>query len=123
MLDQRTATLLNHVNALCADGTYKIIEQEELLSCFPAKMGMDGESLSKTVSYLQENGYLDVKYAQDGTYCLCPLPEGRMYVERARAAKSDVSRRRRDIVLMTAIGAFIGAFAGSLIAWLISTLL
>lgn len=123
MLDERTAALLNHINTLCADGTYQIVEQEELLSCFSAKIGMDEESLAKTVSYLQENGYLDVKYAQDGTYCLCPLPEGRMYVERARAAKSDVSRRRRDIVLMTAIGAFIGAFVGSLTAWLISTLL
>lgn len=123
MLDERTAVLLNHINTLCADGTYQIVEQEELLSCFSAKIGMDEESLAKTVSYLQENGYLDVKYAQDGTYCLCPLPEGRMYVERARAAKSDVSRRRRDIVLMTAIGAFIGAFVGSLTAWLISTLL
>ncbi len=123
MLDYRTATLLRFVNERCKEGKYEIVESDELLSCFPPKAGMDDENLKKTVNFLAEQGYLDIKYAEDGVYCLCPLPEGRLYAERVQSAKSDGKRRRRDMVLTTAIGAFVGAFVGSLVAVLIASLI
>ena len=46
-----------------------------------------------------------------------------MYFENARQVKSDSFRRRRDIVLMTALGAFVGAFVGSVAVWLLITYL
>ncbi len=122
MLDVRTATLLRHVNTLCAAGKYEVIEEDELLSCFSPKTEMDKESLAKTVEYLTERKFIDVKYAENGVYCLCPLPEGRLYAERVQTAKSDGKRRRRDMVCTTAIGAFVGAFLGSLVAVFIASL-
>ncbi len=122
MLDERTATLLHRVNELCREGKYEIIEEGELLSGFAPRAGMDTDNLKKTVEFLAERGYIDVKYAENGTYCMCPLPDGRQYSERVRAQRSDVLRRRRDMVLTTALGAFVGGFLGSLLAWLVSAL-
>lgn len=123
MLDKRTTVLLDKINDLCREGSYKIVDEEELVSCFPARFQTDADGLRHMLDYLSDHRYVDIKYAEDGVYCLCPLPEGRMYSENAHQARSDVLRRRRDIVLMTVIGAFVGAFAGSLVAWLISAIL
>ncbi len=123
MLDKRTATLLHEINVICSGGKYEIVEEGELLSCFPTKEGMDKDSLKKTVDYLAERGYVDVKYAEGGVYCLCPLPEGRLYSERTKTAKTDGARRRWETVLVTAIGAFVGGLVGSLTAYLITTFL
>lgn len=121
MLDKRTVVLLNKINELSSEGSYKIVDEEELLSCFPAKMKVDAEGLRQILSYLKNHRYIDLKYAEEGVYCVCPLPEGRMYFENAKQVKSDSFRRRRDTVLMTAIGAFVGAFVGSVAVWLLIT--
>lgn len=123
MLDKRTTALLDKINELCSEGSYKIVETEELLSCFPPKAKMDAEGLGHCLDYLSDRNYIDVKYADDGVYCLCPLPEGRTYFENARQARSDLLRRRRDTLVTTFFGAFFGGFAGALVAWLVSSLL
>jgi hypothetical protein len=123
MLDKRTTVLLDKINELCAEGSYKIVETEELLHCFPQKAKVDAEGLRHSLNYLRDHKYIDIKYAENGVYCLCPLPEGRMYFENAREAKTDVFRRRRDTVALSVIGAFFGGFLGSMIAWLIYALL
>lgn len=121
MLDKRTGLLLNKINELCAEGSFKIVEEADLLSCFPAKTGTDAEGVRQMLLYLKEHKLIDMKYAEEGVYCLCPLPEGRLYFESARQTKKDSFRRRRDIVLMTALGAFVGAFVGSIAVWLLIT--
>lgn len=123
MLDKRTSVLLNGINELCTEGSFKIVEEQELVSLFPKKYAMDGDGVRRMLVYLKDNRYIELKYADEGVYCLCPLPEGRLYFERAREQRSDTFRRRRDIVLMTAIGAFAGAFLGGIAAWLLVSLL
>ena len=123
MLDKRTSFLLGKINELCAEGSYKIVEKEELLSCFPERLHVDDEGLKQMMNYLQEHSYIDIRYAEDGVYCVCPLPEGRLYFENVREEKGKTGRNRRDIVLLTVIGAFLGAFLGSVCVWLITTLL
>ena len=122
-MDKRTTYLLNKINELCSEGSYKIVESDELLSCFPEKLKMDGDGLGQCLTYLKEHRLIDVKYAEEGVFCLCPLPEGRTYFESVKEKKSDAFRRRRDIVLMTALGAFVGAFVGSICVWLLITYL
>lgn len=121
MLDKRTGLLLKKILEVCAEGTYKIVEEEELLGCFPARLGVDEDALSQMMTYLEEHKYIDIRYAEEGVYCVCVLPEGRMYAENAREARSSALRRRRDTVLLTVVGAFLGAFAGAIIAWVFIT--
>ncbi len=122
MLDVRSSRLLNRINTLCTGG-YKIVEESELLSCFPVSAGVGGEELQRMIAYLEERGYIDVKYADGGQYCLCPLPDGRLYFETAREERTDLKRRRREMLLMTAAGAFFGAFLGALLVLLIARFL
>lgn len=113
MLDKRTSLLLAKINELCAEGGFKIVEEEELLSCFPEKYGVTEEELSSMVKFLSDHRYIDVRYAEADVYCLCPLPEGRMYFENVHEANVGSARRRRDTVLFTFLGAFFGALLGS----------
>ena len=120
MLDERTGVLLNKINELCGESGYKIAEEGELLSCFPSYMKADSGELKRNLLYLEERRYIDVKYAEDGVYCLCPLPEGRLYFETAREKRYEGARRRRELFLTTALGAFLGAVLGSLLVLLLS---
>lgn len=118
MLDKRTGALLFRINALCKEGGYKIVEEKELLSCFP--QSEDGESLAHTLSYLKERGYIDIRYAEDGVYCLTPLPDGRLYFETALRERSDDLRRKRSAFFLTLLGAFLGSLAGALLVWAVA---
>lgn len=121
MLDRRTTLVLNKINQLCSGGSFEVVEQEELLSCFPETCKTDAEGLRHILSYLEENGYIDMQYAEEGLFCVCPLPAGRTYFENVRQARSDSFRRRRELFLLSATGAFIGALVGVVVAWLFIT--
>ncbi len=120
MLDERTGILLNKINELCGESGYKIAEESELLSCFPPSYKADSGELKRNLRYLEERRYIDVQYAEEGVYCLCPLPEGRLYFENAREKRYEGARRRRENFLTTALGAFLGGLVGSLLVLLIS---
>ncbi len=120
MLDERTSALLEKINELCGESGYKIAEESELLSCFPETIKADKEELKRILNYLEERRYIDVKFAEEGVYCLCPLPEGRIYFEKLREARSEGARRRRENFLVALLGAFLGAFSGALLAILLS---
>ncbi len=118
MLDERTGILLEKINETCSDGGSKIVEEGELLSCFPETAKIGREELSRILGYLEERRYIDVKYADEGVYCLCPLPEGRLYSEQARQRRLETRSRRREIFLFSLSGAFFGALMGAFIVLL-----
>lgn len=118
-MDKRTNCLLKKINESCEEGSYRILEEAELLECFPSKLKMDQAGLKHCIDYLKAHGYIDIKYEEAGVYCVCPLPEGRGYFEFAKEAKTENFSRRRETVLLAAAGAFVGAFLGSLIVGLI----
>lgn len=118
MLDGRTSALLEKINELCGGGGFKIAEEGELLSCFSEEISQ--EQLKQMLSYLAERRYIDVKYAEEGVYCLCPLPEGRLYFETLKEKRREGARRRADAVLTSALGGFLGALVGSLVAFVIA---
>ena len=107
MLDRRTGTLLQKLNALCQSAAFCIVEEEELLF-----EGEDGESIRGMLGFLEDRGYLQLRYAQGGEYCVRMLPEGRLYSERAAAEKrEDLRRSRRE-----ALCAFLGALGGGILS-------
>ncbi len=113
MLDKRTHLLLSRIAELCDGGSYKVVEEKELLACFPPKLKTDGEGLVHMLRFLSEHGYIDIRYAEEGVYCLSPLPEGRMYDERMRRERTENRKRRLYLFMFTLLGAFAGAFAGA----------
>lgn len=118
MLDKRTSALLLKINAICQTGSFQIVEESELLACFPEKTAMDTDGLRRILSYLKERGYIDIRYAEEGIYCLCPLPDGRLYFENALRERSDDVKRYRNIFAFTVLGAFLGSLIGAFLALL-----
>lgn len=108
--------MLSRIVELCSDGSYKVVEEKELLSCFPPKLKTDGEGLAHILRFLREHDYIDVRYAEEGVYCLSPLPEGRMYDERTRRERGETRKKRLYLFVFTLLGAFAGAFAGACLA-------
>lgn len=115
MLDRETSLLLEKIVSSCAGGGYKIIDETDLGSC-----ALSGGDVRGMLDFLQDNRYVDVRYAEEGVYCVRPLPEGKMYFERVRKEREENRRRRRDTALFSALGAFIGGLLGALVATLIA---
>lgn len=122
MLDKRSSALLFKINTICSAGSYQIVEEGELLSCFPAKFGMGAEGLQRILSYLEERGFIEIKYADGGVYCISPLPDGRLYFENVLSERSEGARKKRNLFVLTVIGAFLGSFMGAAIACLLFSL-
>lgn len=116
MLDERESALLKTINGLCGEGGFKIAEAGDLLAAFPPSWGVERAQLDRLVRALESRRYIDVKYAEDGVYCLCPLPEGRRYFEEASAARREGELGRRENFFMAALGGFLGGLIGALLA-------
>ena len=116
MLDRRTETLLKKLNERCTGNAFCMVEEGELLS-----EGEDGESLKGMLSVLEDGGYLQLRYAEEGEYCVRILPEGRLYFERAAAQKYEEVLRGRRETLHAFFGALIGGIlSGGLVALVVA---
>lgn len=104
-LDERTGALLERLETLCAGGGYHIFEEADLAPYFSA------EEVGETLSYLADCRCIELRYAEEGTYCLRMLPAGRVHAAYARERARESAVRIRN----TAIAAFLGALAGSLL--------
>lgn len=115
MLDERTSFLLSAVNECCGNGSYKIIEESDLLACFPAAMKTDAAGLKAMLDYLEDHKYIEVGYAGEGEYCVRPMPEGRLYFERIKSEKRERLIRRIEAFLLALAGGFFGALIALLL--------
>jgi len=116
MLDRRTSAILTKVNELCGDGGYTIVEKGELVAPFAKEQAPSDEELSRILGYLKAQGYVDLRYAEEGVYCVCPLPEGRRYFEQAQNERRENRRHMRNVMILSALSALIGSFLGALAA-------
>ena len=69
MLDKLTASVLAAVNAE-TDGTYKVLEEEELLAELPPRVKTDAAGLANALRYLSERGDIDGRDSEKGTECV-----------------------------------------------------
>lgn len=111
MLDKLTAAVLGTVNA-ASGGAYKVMETAELIESLPPKLKTDAAGVENALRYLSERGYIDIRYFDRGTCCVCSLPKGRTYEESAEAGRARAEKRGKLRWLPAFLGAFFGAFAG-----------
>ncbi len=122
MLDRQTSELLKVLNSFCKDGSYKVLEKNEIIEKMSNKFKPDNDSLSQMLSHLSERNYLNIKYADDAVYCLAVLPKGRLFDEKVREISVERKKFNKNltitIVLSSACG-FLGAMLGVLVSNLI----
>lgn len=107
MLDKRTERILDIINNKCEDGAYKVLESQDIIAALDGPAQVDTDSLSDIIDYLCEREYVRCKYSDKGTYCIAPLPRGRMYYEKKEEQQRSRTSYRRLVVL-----AFLGSLLG-----------
>lgn len=121
MLDKLTQSVLDKINT-DSDGSYKVMDSSDFLSALPSGMTADENGVSNAIKYLSDRGYVDLKYSDNGTYCVCSMPKGRQYSENAPIALSENPKRGRTYFAIAFAGGFLGALAGGAVIALIITL-
>lgn len=118
MLDIRSKIVLRYLIKQCYEGSYKIIEIDDIISCLPQKYGADRESVKQIVNHLASTDYISVKYSDEDVYCLSALPFGRQYVE-----SEDEQEKKSKKLKSVARGAYIALFFIALLGAFLGTLI
>lgn len=114
-MDKLTTAVLAIVNAQTG-GSYKVLETKDFVDALPEKLRTDGTGISNALSYLAERGFIDIRYAERDTYCVCSLPKGRTVEESVSAERGRGKRETRGKILLSFLFGFAGAFLGAFLA-------
>ena len=114
MLDKRTTRFLLILAKICSDGSYKIIEKQDLAKDFT--------DVDQMIRYLQDNEMIDLKYSDETVYCLSVLPKGRVVYEGARQKVRIATKIERKTLILIVAFTFVASLLGSLFGALIAGL-
>lgn len=114
MIDKQNLKIIKQLQKLCADGSYKVFELDELIK----SLGIKKDALNNDLKYLKDNEYIDIKYADDNVVCLCILPKSRQ-VEEQENSKKYSHFNIMKVMLISGIFSGIMAFFGAFVAMLI----
>lgn len=77
MLDKKTLALLNVLNELGTEDSYKVVTTGELISRLPVSLKFDEENIKVCIEFLEEYEYISLKFEEDQTYCYTLLPKSK----------------------------------------------
>ena len=103
------------ITSACRQGGYAIIDGCEFAEAFPAGQADEG-AIAEALAALQRGGYIDVKYARGGTYCVAALkdrPEAAEDPARHSTVVHVNGKPSAAAAAVYALAAFLGAAAGS----------
>ncbi len=109
MLDTKCTLVLKILQSQCKNGSYKIIEKNDVISSLPSKYRCDEDELNNIFSYLERKDCICIKYDDDDVCCLCLLPSAKDFLE-TKEKKKDFSFL---IFFILFLGTFIASFLGS----------
>lgn len=120
MLDKLTQFVLNKINAE-SNGSFVVLDCNDFISAMPARMTVDENAVLNSIRFLYSRGYIDVKYSDDNTFCLCSMPKGRQVTDVDKNSVYNAAFRR-GIFLTAFTGGILGAVLGGMIIIVISLL-
>lgn len=113
MLDKRSAAILNILRQKVPSG-YAVLSKSEIASSLPQKMRADEKVLAKTLLFLKENKYVEIKYQDKNEVCLALTAKADAYFfDKPQAERTSLAATQLWILLG---GVFLAAFFGALIA-------
>lgn len=121
MLDKKSETLLSALKQVVPSG-YKVLTKSEVIDMMPVKMQGNRQTLDEQLTFLYNNGYIDIKYRDKDEVCLCLTLKADSYfsTERNRVEKARITNSQLWILFG---GMFLAAFLGAFVATLIAKLL
>lgn len=111
MLDKKCASVLEVLKSLATDNNYKVVTVEELLVHLK---GFSATSVKQCIDTLAREGYVNVKFSEDSTYCYSVVkkqPEKENEVKNAGNSK------------FMYLFVFLASFVGSFLAFLLFVLI
>ena len=117
MLDKFGLKLLNILLSTSENSEYVVISFEEIKSKF-TKKEINDTILENTINYLNNNGYIKIKYIDEIEMCYAVLSKARQESENFLIEKKSKKSAGKLIVLniiLSCISAFVGAFMAILI--------
>jgi len=120
MLDKRSVKLLVFLVRSCEDGSFKVIETEDLTKAVSSRADLD--VIRPILKFLRDSEMIDIKYSDENKYCLSVLPKGRVYVETYNVKRKEIALSRR-MAMFIILGSFFAACAGAVFAGFIIKLL
>lgn len=118
MLDKRSKSALRFFVEECSEGSYKILETEDIIKHLPKSFKADEVAVAQIVKYLENGEYISVKYSDAQQYCLCPLPFGRQFIENFDQEEKR-KKQNKFFALKNGLSAFLGSILGALLGTLI----
>lgn len=109
MLDGKTAKIFELLNEITADGRYKVITAEEIVTMLPNDSKLSVDAVRESVKLLSEKEFIKIKYEDDYEFCLCALPKGRLFCETKNDEEVEDFLCKKSYFLAS----FCGAFSGS----------
>lgn len=120
MLDESTSALLKCVNDGCKAGCYTVFTADDFRTACPFLA--DEISIDCLLNGLQQEGYLTVKYAGEGMYCVGLLPQGEEYAFRERERIKEENSRLGLFTQTAFFGGFLGGVTGGFLSAAIALL-
>lgn len=120
-MDSNCTAVLDKINSLAPLGRYVIISDDEFSDVI-ADGKNKGEILNRALFALQSEGFIDVKYSRQNTYCVAPLKKREPQPVREEPQIQPEPERARPLS-SPFFAAFCGGAAGSLLISLIFALI
>lgn len=118
MLDKRTDAVLKALHKKVPSG-FAVLTKTEISSSLPPSL-RPSDGLERTLSFLQENDYIEMKYQDKDDVCLCLTVKADSYLSsEQRSEKADIAAKQLWILF---IGMFLAAFLGSFLATLFANI-
>lgn len=125
-MDEKRECVLKTLANECDYKNYKVFFEQDFLECFccgEEKITVNGEELCAYLKEFEERGFIAVKYAFEGTYCVLALPALKEYFDKKEREKSLCFERekwekrlKKREFLFSFLGGFSGAAAACLFA-------
>ena len=114
MLDERTSALLQCVTDGCKGGGYKIFTLDDFRE--PDGNAMGEGNVDEILERLQDEGFIAVKYAGGGMYCIKTLPYCTEYSKREEERKNEEKGRFSRFEYASFFGSFLGGITGGFLS-------
>ena len=82
-LDKKTRVVLSYINAECAEGSYKVIPNEDFLNLFPKKQKVTLEDISKIIDELKNKKLIVFKYKDESSFMITSTQDGKEFFTKA----------------------------------------
>lgn len=122
MLDDRCKSMLGFICKQCEEGSFRVIEMDDLISSIDKKYKPDSTTVKICMDYLSKGGYVSIKYKDAYNYCLMPLPPAWKLIENEKELQENKnSQAKKGFIfyfiwfLISFLGAFLGSIIGSLL--------